>query len=131
MEYAGCPFGILVVAFHYLRSARVDFALASATLVPARAIRIKDPATIKIDNANLRLRVKGSNRANDEVFPGSNSEDWRGFGQPVALEDRDADEVEEFVHMRLQGSAAGNCAPEIPASDGLTKLGKHDPVQVR
>jgi hypothetical protein len=107
----------------------VDFSLASATLVAAGAVRVKNTAAIKIYDTDFCLRVDGSHCANDEVFPGSNSENWRGFGEPVTLKDRDADEIKEFVHMRLQGSAAGNCSAEISTSDGLTKLGEDDLVQ--
>ena len=52
------PFGILVIAFHDLRSARVDFALASATLVPAGAVRVEDAAGFEIDDSDFCLRVE-------------------------------------------------------------------------
>ena len=48
---------------------------------------------------------------------------------PPALEDGYADEVEKFIHVRLQRSTARNRAAEIAASNGLAELGKDDLIK--
>ena len=53
------------------------------------------------------MGVERADGSNHQVVPSANGEDGGCLGHSVTFQNRDADEVEKFVHMGLQGATAG------------------------
>ena len=70
-------------------------------------IRVKNGSSLEIDDADLRVGVERADGSNHQVVPSANGEDGGCLRHSVTFQNRDADEVEKFVHMGLQGTTAG------------------------
>ena len=81
-------------------------------------IRVKNGSSLEINDADLRVGVERADGSNHQVVPSANGEDGGCLRHSVTFQNRNADEVEKFVHVGLQGTTAGYSAPEFATHNG-------------